>query len=137
MKITRDVITDLLPVYQSGEASQDTRELVDAFLKEDPEFARLVHAEQGSLPLEHQPKLSKENEMETLERTKKLLKQRTWYAASGIFFCLTAFSFNFESNGVRWNWHDSPAVAAVLFVIGLFFWVKYAQTHGKLKGSAL
>jgi hypothetical protein len=137
MKITRDVITDLLPVYQSGEASQDTRDLVEAYLKDDPEFARIVNAEQSSLPAENQPKLPKENEMETLENTKKLLKQRTYYTAAGIFFTFTAFSFNFESNGVRWNWHDSPIVAIVLFVVGIFFWIKYAQTNGKLKSSAL
>ena len=66
MKITREVITDLLPIYLSGEASQDTRDLVEAFLKEDPEFARIVNAEQSSLLSENQPNLPKENEMKTL-----------------------------------------------------------------------
>ena len=33
MKITRDVISDLLPVYLAREACQDTRDLVEAFLK--------------------------------------------------------------------------------------------------------
>ena len=31
-KITRDVITDLWPLYESGEASRDTRTIVDEFL---------------------------------------------------------------------------------------------------------
>jgi hypothetical protein len=38
--VTREVITDLWPVYVSGEASPDTRGLVEAFLREDPELAR-------------------------------------------------------------------------------------------------
>jgi hypothetical protein len=137
MKITRDIITDLLPLYQSGEASPDTRELVESFLKEDPEFARIVNAEQTLLLTDDQPKLSKENEMETLEKTKKLLRQRSWYLASGIFFTLFTFSFRFDSSGVRWSWAHTPILAGVLFAAGIFFWFKYAQTNGRLKGSAL
>ena len=36
MKITRDVVTDLLPLYVAGEASADTRALVEEYLLEDP-----------------------------------------------------------------------------------------------------
>jgi hypothetical protein len=50
MKITRDVVTDLWPLYLSGEASPDTKALVDAFLAGDPEFARLLK-ENGSRSL--------------------------------------------------------------------------------------
>ena len=39
MKVTRDVVTDLLPLYLSGDASDDTRRLVDDFMTTDPEFA--------------------------------------------------------------------------------------------------
>lgn len=39
MKPTRDVVVDLWPLYASGEASADTRALVEAFMAEDREFA--------------------------------------------------------------------------------------------------
>jgi hypothetical protein len=39
LEVTRDVVADLWPLYESGEASMDTRALVDAFLSEDPPFA--------------------------------------------------------------------------------------------------
>ena len=42
MKVTREVIYDLLPGYFSGDISPDTRALVDEFLREDPEFARMM-----------------------------------------------------------------------------------------------
>lgn len=42
MMVTRDVIYDLLPSYFAGEASPDTRALVDGFLRDDPEFARML-----------------------------------------------------------------------------------------------
>ncbi len=42
MKVTREVITDLLPAYLSKEASADTCVLIEEFFKQDPEFAALV-----------------------------------------------------------------------------------------------
>ena len=42
MKITRDVIYDLLPAYFSGDISPDTRALVEEFLEQDPEFRRMM-----------------------------------------------------------------------------------------------
>ena len=42
MMVTRDVIYDLLPSYFAGDATPDTRALVDGFLRDDPEFARML-----------------------------------------------------------------------------------------------
>jgi len=42
MKITRDVIYDLLPAYFAGEVSADTRAIIDEFLATDAEFARMT-----------------------------------------------------------------------------------------------
>jgi hypothetical protein len=42
MKITRDVIYDLLPAYFADEVSADTRAVIDEFLTTDPEFARMT-----------------------------------------------------------------------------------------------
>ena len=53
MNVTREVISDLWPVYTSGEAGADTRALVEEFLREDPEFAKLLQGrgEEGLLRL--------------------------------------------------------------------------------------
>jgi hypothetical protein len=42
---TRDVVSDLWPLYAAGEASDDTRALVEAFLGQDAEFAERLHDE--------------------------------------------------------------------------------------------
>ena len=42
MTVTRDVIYDLLPSYFAGDASDDTRTLVDEFFATDPEFGRMA-----------------------------------------------------------------------------------------------
>jgi anti-sigma factor RsiW len=42
VKVTREVIYDLLPSYFAGDASDDTRALVEAYFETDPEFARMA-----------------------------------------------------------------------------------------------
>jgi len=77
MKVTRDVILDLWPVYEAGEASADTRALVEQYLHEDPEFARLVRENGGSKALGPTPlSLPRDSEMDTLLRTQQLLSYR-------------------------------------------------------------
>lgn len=49
MNVTRDVITDLLPVYFSGEASEDTKQLVEGYFHGDPDFERI--ARRAATPL--------------------------------------------------------------------------------------
>jgi hypothetical protein len=152
MKITRDVITDLLPVYLAGEASQDTRDLVEAFLKDDPDFAKLVEEQEAPLP-ESQIKLSKETEMQTLAATRTLLRKRAIFLGIAIFFTCFAFAFTFDRSGLHWLWTQSPLSALINLVLGkwtdasitglvnllisAYFWIRYFQTDRKLKGSDL
>lgn len=49
MNATRDVITDLLPLYFSGEASADTRAMVEEFFKADPEFEHMARRMASSM----------------------------------------------------------------------------------------
>lgn len=42
MKVTREVVSDLWPLYTAGEASADTRALVEEYLTNDEEFARTL-----------------------------------------------------------------------------------------------
>lgn len=42
--VTRDVVSDLWPLYRDGDASQDSRKLVEAFLGADPGFSGVLQA---------------------------------------------------------------------------------------------
>ena len=42
MTVTRDVVYDLLPAYFAGDASPDSRALVESFLQSDVEFAAMA-----------------------------------------------------------------------------------------------
>jgi hypothetical protein len=50
MNVTREVVTDLLPIYFSGEASADTKVLVEDYFRQDPDFERI--ARRAATPLE-------------------------------------------------------------------------------------
>ncbi|RIK29149.1 MAG: hypothetical protein DCC56_13680 [Anaerolineae bacterium] len=136
MKITRDVVTDLLPVYLAGEASADTRALVEEFLKQNPEFAKLIAKEERPLA---QPsiQLQKETEMKTLEQTKKLLAKRSWYMGFAIFFTVLPLSIRGNEQGIYWMWAGDPMIPITSVAVAVFMWFLYARTNHKLNGSGL
>ncbi len=136
MKITRAVITDLLPVYLAGEASEDTKKIVDEFLRDDPEFAELIAKQDKSFEKIH-ANPSKDNEMKTLKDTKSLLRKRSLYLAFAILFTLFPVSFSFNETGVDWMWADAPIIAIVFAIIGVAMWIGYARTNRRLNGSGL
>jgi hypothetical protein len=72
-KVTRDVIKDLWPLYIAGEASPDTRALVDAFLGEDPEFAQTMRETDLRLPSPEAPPLPPDHELKTLAQIRRRL----------------------------------------------------------------
>lgn len=136
MKITRDVVTDLLPVYLAGEASADTRALIEEFLKQNPEFAKLIAAEERPLA---QPsiQLQKETEMKTLEQTKKLLAKRSWYMGFAIFFTVLPLSIRGNEQGIYWMWAGAPMIPITSIAVAVLMWFLYARTNHKLNGSGL
>ena len=82
MRITRDVITDLLPLYTSGEASEDTASLVREYLESDPELAEMAReAEETSLPDDAPVPLTWEDKMEAYKEAKRLMLVRTIFIA--------------------------------------------------------
>jgi anti-sigma factor RsiW len=84
MRVTRDVVMDLLPLYAAGEGSADTRALVQEFLDQDPELRR--QAEEARLETIHaasvpRSALPPDLELRTLRRTRGRLRwQRLTYA---------------------------------------------------------
>lgn len=136
MKITRDVVTDLLPVYLAGEASADTRALVEEFLKQNPEFAKLIAEEERPLA---QPsiQLQKETEMKALEQTKKLLAKRSWYMGFAICFTVLPLSIRGNEQGIYWMWAGDPMIPITSIAVAVLMWFLYARTNRKLNGSGL
>jgi hypothetical protein len=83
MKITRDVVSDLWPLYLADEASADTRALVDAFLREHPELARELRAVE-ELPATGIT-MPPDEEARALARTRDLVSGRGWLRRLRLF----------------------------------------------------
>ena len=93
MKVTRDVILDLWPVYESGAASDDTSALVEEFLRQDPELARRIREgeETMSETLSAMPVLPHPDaERAALARTQLLLRLRYYFLALACFMTVAA-----------------------------------------------
>ena len=139
MKVTRDVITDLLPLYFSDEASADTRALVDAYFAADPEFARHARAHpEADLPATPSLQPTTETEMQTLQRTRKLLNLRATLQGLVIFLTLLPFSFYGDSEtGAHWMFLDKPAAMMVIVPLAVVSWIAYLALRRRLRSSGV
>jgi hypothetical protein len=122
MNVTREVIRDLWPVYASGKASPDTRALVDAFLRQDPDFGRALR-EQGAEQMLQQaiPRLPPDREARALRRTKRLLRGWDWTMFLAILFSCFAFGRIVADT----SWDVSPVNFIVTASLAAVCWVAF------------
>jgi hypothetical protein len=144
MKITRNVLTDLLPAYLSGEASQDTRSLIEQFLQSDAEFARQVDAQKRALSAQDyllkagKTELAREHEVETLARTKAMLERRRRLLAMALMFTAFPFSFVFDRGGIRFLLlREQPLLAVFCWILAVMFWIMHFRTQWRLRASGV
>jgi hypothetical protein len=134
LNVTRDVVADLWPVYEAGEATADTRALVDEFLKTDPEFAATLRAAAGAGPpqVDFQP----ETKLAALKRTRDLVRGNGWLRGLRLFaIVMTIFSFVRIITDTSWDVSPRRFIAeAVLAVIS---WTAYAVFINRYRRKSL
>jgi hypothetical protein len=121
--IPRNVILDLLPVYIAGEASKESRALIEEFAQNDPQIARLIKSrnlEPGSIPADISP--PEDLEMKTMKRIRSSIRRQMWYVslatASILLVPLVAMQF---TNEVNWTVFDFIVMGILLLGSGLTF----------------
>jgi anti-sigma factor RsiW len=125
MTITRDVIKDLLTVHLAGEASRDTRTLIESWLRTDPELARQVAlAGRSELPAAPAPPPSIEKQ--ALNRTRRQLRWRTILLGTAIYVSTLPFTVAFDRTGLRGllieDWPERVVVIAAAIVLWGWYW---------------
>ena len=91
-KITRNIIIDLIPLYMAGEASQDTRELVEEYLKNDKELAEMAkESTTFNLPEDVPVPLEKDQALQLYIEGKRQMTIRM--AIIGIFLIIVMLFF--------------------------------------------
>ncbi len=121
--VPRNVILDLLPAYIAGEASEESRALVEELARHDPHIARLIRT--GTLEtaaISPKPATPDDLEMKTMKRVRRSIRRQMWYVslatASILMVPLVAMLF---TNEVNWSLLDFIVMGILLFGAGFTY----------------
>jgi hypothetical protein len=137
VNISRDVVKDLIAVYLAGDASADTRALVESYLKTDPELASDVEAARGTslgLPATRTPTAEKQ----ALEATRQQLKTRTSTLVVATLFTVLPLTFAFHRTTVTFLLiRDAPIIGITWWVTAAIMWIWHVRIRRRLRVSGL
>ena len=132
MEVTRDIVIDLMPLYQSGEASPDTRAAIEEFLRRDPSLAKIA-ADDAAVGVPAGAEL----ERRSVALTRATIQRRTWVMAIAILFTLLPFSFAFRGGAVTFFMLRDQPQSAVLLLGAAGLWLRYASLTRSLRANGL
>jgi hypothetical protein len=123
VQVTKNVVRDLLPVYLAGDASAETRAVVESFLAQDGDLRQIAEAAGTySLPALEAPASL---EVRSLERTRRLLGRKNFWLGFALIF-------TFASLILKPFWF-----ADLVMLIGLSGWAPFLMACNKLKATGL
>ena len=125
MKVTADVINDLLPIYASGECSGDTKLLVEEFMKANPGMRPATDTIEENLSSSIHGHLTLNDELKSLKATRRRLKIRSSLMGLAIFFSIAPFSFIYTQGKLYSLISESPISAIVYGSLGVICWGIY------------
>jgi len=131
MNVTDDVLNDLLTLYLAGEASADTRALIEERARREPAFAaKLTSARAvdlgGALPAG----APRDGELETLTRTRRAIRLRTIFLAGAMFFTVLPLSFRGGDGGIEFMFLGrQPGVVWAFWSVAAAAWVACYVMH--------
>lgn len=134
MDVTSAVVSDLWPVYASGEASPDSRALVESFLAADPEFARTLRESSNlALGATKAPVLSPDHELKTLALTKRRLMGHLWLLQLAILFSCFAFGRIVADT----SWDVSPRNFIITASLAAVCWIAFFVSLIRIRARVL
>jgi ferric-dicitrate binding protein FerR (iron transport regulator) len=92
IQVTRNVVHDLWPLCKSGDASPDSRALVDAYLASDAEFAAQLKEIDTMTTALPNVTLSPDTERRLLEDARSKARTRMLLVGGGLVIALFALS---------------------------------------------
>ena len=130
-KIPQHVILDLLPLYLAEEVSRETRELIEEYLKTDPQLATLAEQVKHAPSLQEIPApINKETEMEALKKVKKMMlsvQHHVFLAMAVITTFMAGVSAIF-----LWDEPRGPQAPYVFGGMALVFWIAFFLVNRKI-----
>jgi anti-sigma factor RsiW len=138
MKVNREIVIDLLPLYMAGEVSQTTRTAVEEYLSQDPDLrARVESARQ--IRLEEPPlTVPASAEKGALEQTQRLLSWKSWLTGLSIFFTMLPMSFVVRNGKLTFQLaRDLPWAALASLIAAMAGWIAFAWICRRLQATGL
>ncbi len=131
MTVSRPVIVDLWPLCESGEASPETRALVDAFLKDDPELASQLRRD--PLAGVTAPDLPPDVEVLAFSRARRRLSgYRSLLFFAMMFSCM---AFGRIVSDTSFDVSPRPFIAVASLAVA--FWVAFCVSLWRMRGRIL
>ncbi len=131
MTVTRPVILDLWPIYVSGEASPETRALIDEFLRSDPEFAGQL--QRDPLVAVEAPSLPPDVEMHAFTRARRRLGGYRWMLQMALVFSGLSFGRIVSDT----SWDVSPRAFIITASIAAGFWIAFLVTLWRMRARIM
>lgn len=93
-EVTRDVISDLWPLYGAGEASADSKRMVEAFLAEDTAFRSVLEESEAIHRGMPEVGLSPDVDLRMIELSRLRIRTTAWLVGAAIgAFVFVSMSF--------------------------------------------
>jgi len=139
MTLTRNLVRDLLPLYASGEASAETRQVVEEWLATDPVLAAELVALRDDQPA---PAVKRDRLLETerdvIDQTRHLLRRRAlWLSAAGLCTALVLLSLYYTDEGVHFPLQRFAALEYGSAIAAVVFWALFFRTVRRLRVAGL
>jgi len=131
MNIPKHLVIDLLPLYLADEVSDETRKLIEDYLKTDPQLAALAEQAKNAPSLQEVPApINKESEMEALKKVKKMMlsvQHHVFLSVAVIATFMVGISAVF-----LWDEPRGPQAPYIFGGLALIFWISFFAVNRKI-----
>ncbi len=136
-----EVMNDLLTLYLAGEASNESRRLVESYAATHPQFQKALSGAQSLVLPAVQTGIpgAGEKDLHALRRIREQLVLRTIFLAMAIAATLIPFTFTFHGTAIRfafWN-NGLEGIAYASIGVALASWTACYVMHRSLRRTGL
>ena len=139
MNVTDDVLNDLLTLYLAGEASADTRALIEDRARREPAFAAKMAAARAVDLRDTLPAApSGDLELKALKQTRQAIFLRTLFFAGALFFTLLPLAVQGGAGGVRFVFlGHQPGLVWAFGSVAAASWVAWWLMNREVRRAGL
>lgn len=149
MKLTVEVINDLIILRDSGDASADTLALIKAYEEQHPEYVSQIKQQPGEITAMLNDTLASssvappiDHDKKTLLKARKLIQKRSYLLVMAVWFTATPLTIsvqNLAEHGfaVQNILGSNPMMTGLFWYLAAIGWVVFLMSNHYLKKSGI